>query len=51
VLCRTFAAGFTIGLMTKDLAAARDLAAEVGLDVPPHGDREVVRGRPRRDPR
>ena len=34
VLSRTFDAGFAIGLMTKDLATARDLAAEVGLDVP-----------------
>jgi 3-hydroxyisobutyrate dehydrogenase len=34
VLSRTFDAGFTIGLMTKDLATARHLAAEVGLDVP-----------------
>src|SRR5215472_13205954 len=34
VLIRTFDAGFAIGLMTKDLATARDLAAEVGLDVP-----------------
>jgi 3-hydroxyisobutyrate dehydrogenase len=34
VLSRTFDAGFTIGLMTKDLATARDLARQVGVDVP-----------------
>lgn len=34
VLSRSFDAGFTIGLMTKDLATARDLAREVGVDVP-----------------
>lgn len=34
VLSRSFDAGFTIGLMTKDLMTARDLAREVGVDVP-----------------
>lgn len=34
VLSRTFDAGFPIGLMTKDLRIARDLARQVGVDVP-----------------
>jgi 3-hydroxyisobutyrate dehydrogenase len=34
VLSRSFDAGFTIGLMTKDLTTARDLARQVGVDVP-----------------
>jgi 3-hydroxyisobutyrate dehydrogenase len=34
VLSRSFDAGFTMGLMTKDLLAARELAGQVGVDVP-----------------
>ncbi len=34
VLSRTFDAGFTIGLMTKDLVTALELAQDVNLDVP-----------------
>jgi 3-hydroxyisobutyrate dehydrogenase len=34
VLSRSFDAGFPIGLMTKDLRIARDLARQVGVDVP-----------------
>ncbi len=34
VLSRSFDAGFTIGLMTKDLVTARDLAAQVGVNAP-----------------
>jgi 3-hydroxyisobutyrate dehydrogenase len=34
VLSRSFDAGFPIGLMTKDLLIARDLADRVGVDVP-----------------
>lgn len=34
VLSRSFDAGFTIGLMTKDLQTARDLASGMGIDVP-----------------
>lgn len=34
ILSRSFDAGFTIGLMTKDLVSARDLAAQVGVSAP-----------------
>jgi 3-hydroxyisobutyrate dehydrogenase-like beta-hydroxyacid dehydrogenase len=56
VLSRSFDAGFTIGLMTKDLTTARDLAREVGVDVPPVGpdgravERGARRARSRRRP-
>ncbi len=34
ILSESFSAGFTLGLMTKDVAIAADLGEQVGIDAP-----------------